>query len=144
MVSVIITMIVCVAILMWMLVYASNENEREAEKSVILAHRLRAQEGTKVDASDIPWQIVADHYGIENQTQQTIEELAELSVALCKIHRYGLNGETYGPMAEEIADVEIMLGQLKYLYRIDGLEIDKIKTRKFDRQMIRVKNDRGE
>lgn len=57
-------------------------------------------------------------YGFENQKIKAIEEMSELILALCK----ELNHETNN-VEEEIADVIIMIEQLKLIY--DNNNIDK-------------------
>lgn len=68
--------------------------------------------------------IIADKYGFTAQANQTMEECAELIQALNKYIRFSGTGQTYIPkfteeprdnVIEEIADVHIMLEQLKYL-----------------------------
>lgn len=44
------------------------------------------------------------------------EECAELIQAIAKVKRYGENDETLYHLSEEMADVEIMLEQLKIIY----------------------------
>lgn len=62
-------------------------------------------------------------FGIKNQIIIAIEELSELQKELCK----SLRGErNIRGITEEIADVEIMLEQLKLLFAIDVMvEIEK-------------------
>ena len=50
-----------------------------------------------------------DHYGVESQVVVAIEELSELQKELCKMLRGKQDTEH---IAEEIADVQIMLAQL--------------------------------
>ena len=50
---------------------------------------------------------IADHYGLEGQTKKCDEELNELIEAL--------GGSSDIHLAEEIADIEIMISQIKYL-----------------------------
>lgn len=57
-------------------------------------------------------------YGINNQVIVAIEELSELQKELCKVLRINL-GRPRSRMAEEIADVEIMLEQLKMIFKND-------------------------
>ena len=55
-------------------------------------------------------------FGVKNQIIVAIEELSELQKELCKT----LRGEENKPsICEEIADVEIMLEQIKMLYDIN-------------------------
>ena len=60
----------------------------------------------------------ADTFGRDTQTIVAIEELSELIKELCKVER--LDGRL-GCMAEEIADVTIMLEQLRELYDVNDL-----------------------
>ncbi len=77
---------------------------------------------------------IANSYGLENQLEKTIEELAELIVAIKKDDRDNI--------AEEIADVEILLDQLVYLFTKEDSdfinEFVAIKQRKVERQMKRL------
>lgn len=58
------------------------------------------------------WLIIA-HHGYANQKEKTIEELGELSRALAR----DLQGKgDRQNIAEEMADVMIMLGQLQLIY----------------------------
>lgn len=50
------------------------------------------------------------------QLTVTAEECAELIQAIAKVKRYGENDETLYHLSEEMADVEIMLEQLKIIY----------------------------
>lgn len=59
---------------------------------------------------------IADRYGKDNQRMQTIQELGELVVELSRI---GTKREDAFALAEEIADVEIMLEQMKYMFGLD-------------------------
>ena len=67
--------------------------------------------------------LIADHYGMK-QIGQATEELAELIVALHhyeRVYNAGLDASTrqeYMHVAEEIADVEIMLEQIKHILSI--------------------------
>lgn len=69
-----------------------------------------------------------DTFGIENQSNQTIEELAELIVAINKWKRHG----SLENMIEEIADVEIMILQLKMYFQF-ALEVQEKKKEKIER-----------
>jgi NTP pyrophosphatase (non-canonical NTP hydrolase) len=75
---------------------------------------------------------ILNHYGQESQILKTIEELGELTTALSR----SLNGrEDIDNIAEEIADVEIMLEQMKRCYKIISL----VNTRK-GQKLNRVEN----
>lgn len=78
-----------------------------------------------------------NRYGEEAQIIKTIEELNELSVELAKF----LNGEEkVGLIAEETADVYIMLAQLRIMLDIDT-QIDFYKEFKIKRLEERLKWD---
>lgn len=72
-------------------------------------------------------------FGIQNQQDMVIEECAELIQAINKYRRKG-NGEGLSNLCEEIADVEIMLAQLRIMLNadevIDGIKQSKIKRLK--------------
>lgn len=90
---------------------------------------------------------IADHYGYEAQSRQLIEEMAELTQALNKEWRCAngyLTDESYDVLvniiAEEAADVEIMLEQLKYLMHVADCVADA-KDGKLKRQLERIKGE---
>lgn len=93
-------------------------------------------------------QYIADHYGYDPQSRQLIEEMAELTVAINKLwrkHEYKATSsdvaEAHFDVLEEIADVEIMLSQIKYLLGVGDGELSRIVKRKLDRQIERIKNE---
>ena len=74
--------------------------------------------------------------------------MAELTVALNKAWRKTFdtvdkipNMEDEERIEEEIADVEIMLSQIKYLLGVGDGELSRIVKRKLDRQIERIKNE---
>lgn len=69
-------------------------------------------------------------YGEKSQKGQIIQELAELVVALTKNDLENVH--------EEIADVEIMLEQLKLFKNIDVKKIEEYREFKLNRQMTRI------
>ena len=62
-----------------------------------------------------------EKWGYLSQVDMCIEELAELTQALCKAKRYDRPKKWLAAVYEEIADVTIMLEQMIILY--DGEEI---------------------
>lgn len=84
---------------------------------------------------------VADHFGYEIQSEQLVEECAELIQAVNKYRRARGAGQptalsedsAFGNLIEEIADVESMLEQIKYLLKIPQEMIEGIKEVKTDR-----------
>ena len=71
-------------------------------------------------------------YGSEAQENVAIEELSELIQAICHKYRGRVNN-----IAEEIADCEIMLEQLKIINNCSD-DVEKIKAEKLDRLCQRL------
>lgn len=78
---------------------------------------------------------IAEHYGLRVQMRQLIEEMAELTQVICKSERYDLD-TVREHLVEEVADVDIVLTQVKYL--LGDSEFDKIKNEKIKRQIQRI------
>lgn len=76
-------------------------------------------------------------YGKEPQCRQTMEECAELIQAINKFLRYP-NDKHYANLIEEIADVEIMLYQLKVMFNIDDDQVLAFKVEKAKREQERL------
>ena len=76
------------------------------------------------------FRVAIERYGEANQLVVLFEELSELQKSVCKSIRY--NRKSYkDSIAEEMADVEIMLEQLKMILDIDeddiqGWRLDKV------------------
>ena len=95
---------------------------------------------------------IADHYGYESQSRQLIEEMAELTVAINKDWRvmrtipknheseWQILCDIKENIAEEIADVEIMLEQMKYMLGNHEI-VEDMKRHKVARQIKRMKGD---
>lgn len=82
-------------------------------------------------------------YGKEAQSRQVMEECAELIQAVNKMLRYEdrpAEPEYYANLVEEIADVEIMLYQLKVMFNVSDDEVFKVKIQKAKREKERLKN----
>ena len=88
---------------------------------------------------------IADHYGLQNQIQQCSEECGEMIVALSKLRRsmfgnerhIGISGSIYD-IAEEMADISIMLCQIQYLLNIPDEQIMEIIEEKLKRELDRI------
>ena len=81
-------------------------------------------------------------YGKEAQCRQLMEECAELIKATNKMLRYAdrpAEPEYYANLIEEIADVEIMLYQLKVMFNISDDEVFAFKVEKAKREQERLK-----
>lgn len=75
---------------------------------------------------------IADYYGLENQLGKCIEELNELIEAL--------SHKNIDHVQEEVADVENMLEQIKYLLGLSDYSIRCIRLGKTFRQLTRMVN----
>lgn len=80
---------------------------------------------------------IAEHYGLRVQMRQLIEEMAELTQVICKSERYDFE-TVRDHLVEELADVDVVLTQVKYLLGLDDSEFDKIKDEKIKRQIQRI------
>lgn len=84
-----------------------------------------------------------ERYGKENQLLQAAEELAELTQAISKAKRY--KGQSYiDGVAEEIADVLIMITQIQMIFGITDYAIEAEMERKSKRlrNLLRVEKER--
>lgn len=88
---------------------------------------------------------IANHYGLEAQLDQTIEECAELILAIRKYKRNCVDVvdvKVRDNFVEEIADVSIMIKQLKYLMvGLDDYKIGVLENAKLKRQLERIKKE---
>ena len=79
---------------------------------------------------------IADHYGYESQKGKTVEELIELADTL--IHYDGRRSKN--EVIDEMADVQIMLWQMKHLMGCEKEMKDMI-LRKLLRQLRRIREE---
>lgn len=75
------------------------------------------------------------HYGAELQVNVAIEEMSELTKELCKSLRYKANRNN---ITEEIADVLIMIEQLKIIFQLSPAAIENVKEYKLLRLEKRI------
>lgn len=75
---------------------------------------------------------IADYYGLNHQKIKLIEEMAELTQAICKGRDLSI--------IDEIADVEIVLKQVKYLMGINP-DVEAQRIFKINRQLKRIENE---
>ena len=92
---------------------------------------------------------IAEYYGYDAQSRQLTEEMAELTQAINKFWRkqlkYGNEELANVPfstneelnMAEEMADVEICLEQIKHLLKCRR-EVNEFKKYKVERELQRI------
>ena len=82
---------------------------------------------------------IANHYGFSNQLQMLVEEMAELTQAICKYKRFENAKERvdiFENLVEEVADVEIVLSQIKML--VGEKAVNKKVEEKIARQLKRI------
>lgn len=91
---------------------------------------------------------IINHYGVNNQLRQFNEECFELIEAIID-YRYvevykGSPAEKFHKehIAEELADVMVMLEQFKLYYDISSEEITDIFWSKVDRQLKRIEEEK--
>lgn len=86
---------------------------------------------------------IIDHYGVMKQLKYIHSEYFELDEAIMNY----INDETYyeevekndiNHIAEEIADVMVMLKQFQYYYGITDEQIENIMKSKIERQLNRI------
>lgn len=79
---------------------------------------------------------IIEHFGEKAQIIKAIEELSELIKELAKI----INGQgDICSLAEEMADVHVMLTQLQIIFDIDEYVIERIFSEKINRTLKRIK-----
>lgn len=78
---------------------------------------------------------IIQHYGLNHQQRKLEEEVYELQEAIIK-------GDDKEHIAEELADVCVLLMQITNYLKIDVPSIDKIMEMKIDRQIGRIENEK--
>lgn len=79
-----------------------------------------------------------DYYGSDAQLLMAIEEMSELTKAICKKDRiFGVRGQ----IVEEMADVYIMLAQLEIIFEAQN-DMHKIIHQKLERLEKRMEADK--
>ena len=101
---------------------------------------------------------IINHYGVIHQLKYFQSEVFELNEAVikhenkhpiviaadnlnrmvCSVNNKKYEVKSIKDITEELADVEVMLLQLKEYYHIDGNDILKIMNEKIDRQLERI------
>lgn len=90
---------------------------------------------------------IINHYGIDKQLKYIHTEYFELDESIID-YKYvevykGSPAEKYhkGHIAEEIADIMVMLKQFQYYYGIDDEILENIMNQKIDRQLERIQKE---
>jgi len=84
------------------------------------------------------YRLVVNQYGESYQVDKAIEEMGELIQALIKYRQHGTNKDN---VAEEMADVEIILSELKLIFS-NRESVKEWKKYKLERLESNVKKDR--
>ena len=79
-------------------------------------------------------------YGAQAQITMVFEEMAELQDVLCKFLRGRVDGDTLANIAEEIADVGIMLDQMAIEFEVEDAVAEQ-RAHKVRRLRERIEND---
>lgn len=77
-------------------------------------------------------------YGEESQMNIAIEEMAELTKALCKYKRAQATCEkdaAIGNIIEEMGDVQIVLDQLKIIFKNDTKQMQNFKLQRLEKRL---------
>lgn len=112
-----------------------------------VADRLErsANAGKMVPDDERIMQQAIETYGVQAQCDVAIEEMAELTKAIVKIRRvaddYGKTQAARENLLEEIADVDIMIDQLKIMR--GPKQVEEYRRKKLERLDRRLNDDRN-
>lgn len=81
---------------------------------------------------------IAQHYGRDAQLRLAQEECAELIQAINKYYRNGGDWLSRQGLLDEIADVTIMITQMRLLLGLADADLDEAIERKLNRQLGRM------
>ena len=84
---------------------------------------------------------IINHYGADHQKDKLFEEMAELQKAVCK-EKDGKGNIQH--IAEELADVNIMLQQMQIIYGITDEQIEQVVQEKIERTLDRIEGECNE
>ena len=84
---------------------------------------------------------IINHFGVNRQSRQAMEECGELIQAINKMLRYPDDEVKRIELIEEIADVLIMITQLKIMFSIEKSELSRMIDYKRNRLLERYRLD---
>ena len=93
---------------------------------------------------------IVDTWGVESQINMLIEEMGELLQAISKYRRAQNKDdktkiEAYDHLCEEVADVENMMSQMRYMLDSDRIdEYKKAKLERISKKLDAYKNNQNE
>lgn len=98
-------------------------------------------------------QKIAEHFGEAVQMQQLVEEMSELTKAICKYARVNGIGQPVADsvteetveanLVEELADVKLVLEQVIYLHGCKD-EVENVITEKIEKVNERIRKNRSD
>lgn len=94
-----------------------------------------------VNRGDV-WKII-EHYGTDRQILKSAEECSELAQACIKVGLGSKKKKDLDNLVEEIADVTLMLEQLKMIMDIDNRAVEDIVYEKIARQLNRMRGEKN-
>ena len=86
------------------------------------------------------WLKIILHFGIKSQLKKVSEEIYEFQEAVNDATGYPVTKETKDHIAEEIADVAVLLNQFIEYFNLDGYKIDEIIKEKTNRTIERIES----
>lgn len=86
---------------------------------------------------------IINHYGISKQLKYIHSEYFELDEAIMKFNDNNYNSADFAieHIAEELADVMVMLKQFQYYYYITDEQVENIMVQKIERQLKRIEEE---
>lgn len=87
---------------------------------------------------------IINHYGIMQQLKYIHSEYFELDEAIIDHESYGSMVKPTNHIAEEIADVMVMLEQFRLYFDIPSMQITEIMQQKIERQLKRIEDEKGD
>ena len=112
---------------------AQIHNLDEAERAELIKISTTIPYKEKINA-------IISVYGNEHQLNKAIEEMAELTKELIKYQNrhqeYQTKEKIIKNIKQELADVEVMIEQIKIIFNFTQNEIDEIKQRKVRKVLL--------
>ena len=112
---------------------AQIHNLDEAERAELIKISTTIPYKEKINA-------IISVYGNEHQLNKAIEEMAELTKELIKYQNrhqeYQTKEKIMKNIKQELADVEVMIEQIKIIFNFTQNEIDEIKQRKVRKVLL--------
>ena len=102
---------------------------RAEKKATVEMNKINYEDRKKV------YQAALNKWGVDLQTMMAVEEMSELTKEICKIKRGKIDLDA---MADEIADVTIMLEQLREIYGLNDAVCDHM-----DAKILRLQSRVG-